>query len=104
MNSSIACLSNCTELTCYFLSGDYKKDINRENKLGMEGKLAEHWGDLLQEYWVLHTKVGDPSEFKKTFGEKIRRFKGHDQQDSNEFIDLFLDILNEDLNSVAKKE
>jgi len=103
MNSSIACLSNCTELTCYFLSGDYKKDINRENKLGMEGKLAEHWGDLLQEYWVLHTKVGDPSEFKKIFGEKIKRFKGYDQQDSNEFIDLFLDLLNEDLNSVSNK-
>ena len=30
MNSSIACLSNCTELTYYFLSGEYKKDINRE--------------------------------------------------------------------------
>ena len=31
MNSSIACLSNCTELTYYFLKGDYKKDINVEN-------------------------------------------------------------------------
>jgi len=104
MNSSIACLSNCIELTCYFLSGDYKKDINKENKLGMEGQLAEHWGDLLQEYWVQHTRVGDPSEFKKIFGEKIKRFKGYEQQDSNEFIDLFLDLLNEDLNSVTKKE
>ena len=30
MNSSIACMSNCTELTYYFLSGDYKKDINEK--------------------------------------------------------------------------
>ena len=102
MNSSIACLSNCTELTCYFLSGDYLKDINRENKLGMGGLLAESWGDLLQEYWVQHTRVGDPSDFKKIFGSKIKRFSGFSQQDSNEFIDLFLDILNEDLKSENK--
>ena len=104
MNSSIACLSNCTELTCYFLSGDYKKDINRENKLGMGGNLAEAWGELLYEYWVKHTRVGDPSEFKKIFGHKIKRFSGYNQQDSNEFIILFLDNLNEDLNLVSKKQ
>ena len=48
MNSSIACISNCTELTYYFLSGAYKKDINKENKLGMEGRLVISWGNLLQ--------------------------------------------------------
>ena len=44
MNSSIACLSNCTELTYYFLKGDYLKDINEENNLGMRGELAKEWG------------------------------------------------------------
>ena len=104
MNSSIACLSNCTELTYYFLSGDYKKDINRENKLGMGGALAESWAELIREYWIGRHHVGDPSDFKRTFGHKIKRFSGYNQQDSNEFIDLFLDYLNEDLNSVTKKE
>ena len=104
MNSSIACLSNCIELTCYFLSKDYIKDINRNNKSGMNGKLAEAWAYLINEYWVLHTRVGDPSEFKKIFGNKIKRFSGFNQQDSNEFIDLFLDNLNEDLNAVTNKK
>ena len=104
MNSSIACLSNCTELTYYFLSGEYKKDINRENKLGMGGALAESWGELLSEYWIGQNHVGDPSDFKRTFGHKIKRFSGYNQQDSNEFIDLFLDNLNEDLNAVTNKE
>ena len=104
MNSSIACLSNCTELTYYFLSGEYKKDINRENKLGMGGALAESWGELLSEYWIGQNHVGDPSDFKRTFGHKIKRFSGYNQQDSNEFIDLFLDNLNEDLNAVTHKE
>jgi len=104
MNSSIACLSNCTELTYYFLSGEYKKDINRENKLGMGGALAESWAELLREYWIGQHHAGDPSDFKKTFGQKIKRFSGYNQQDSNEFIDLFLDNLNEDLNAVTNKQ
>ena len=104
MNSSIACLSNCTELTYYFLSGEYKKVINRENKLGMGGALAESWAELLHDYWVGSQHVGNPSDLKQTFGNKIKRFSGYNQQDSNEFIDLFIENLNEDLNSVTKKE
>ena len=76
MNSSIACISNCTELTYYFLSGDYKKDINKNNKLGLGGNLAKSWGGLLQQYWVSKTRVGNPSEFKRTLGNKVAMFRG----------------------------
>ena len=34
MNSSIACLSNCIELTTYFLSGKYKQNINKKINWG----------------------------------------------------------------------
>ena len=104
MNSSIACISNCTELTYYFLSGDYKKDINTENENGMNGKLAEKWAELLQQYWIKSTKVGNPQEFKYLIGQKVGRFRGYGQQDSNEFMNIFLDYLNEDLNKTTKKE
>ena len=104
MNSSIACLSNCTELTYYFLKGDYKKDINEENTLGMRGDLAKSWGELLHQYWVEGTRVGDPSDFKYTIGRKAVRFRGYGQQDSHEFMSVFLDYLNEDLNRITKKE
>ena len=103
MNSSIACISNCTELTYYFLSGDYIKDINKENKLGMGGKLATSWGALLQQYWVEKTRVGNPAEFKKTLGDKVKMFRGFGQQDSNEFMNFFIDYLNEDLNGTTQK-
>ena len=83
MNSSIACLSNTTELTYYFLKGDYLKDINEENKLGMGGDLARSWGDLIHQYWVEDTSVGNPSSFKHTIGRKAARFRGYGQQDSN---------------------
>ena len=104
MNSSIACLSNCTELTYYFLKGDYLKDINENNNLGMRGRLAEEWGKLMKEYWVEDTRVGDPSDFKYIIGQKCERFRGYGQQDSNEFMSVFLDCLNEDLNATTKKE
>ena len=104
MNSSIACISNCTELTYYFLKGDYLKDINEENDLGMRGEVAREWGKLLEEYWVKNTSVGDPSDFKRTIGRKAVRFRGFGQQDSNEFMSVFLDYLNEDLNKTTKKQ
>ena len=103
MNSSIACLSNCTELTYYFLSGDYKKDINKENHLGMGGALAESWGNLLRQYWVENTRVGNPSDFKRAIGNKVKMFRGFGQQDSNEFMNFVIDYLNEDLNGTTKK-
>ena len=103
MNSSIACISNCTELTYYFLSGDYKKDINKNNKLGLGGNLAKSWGGLLQQYWVSKTRVGNPSEFKRTLGNKVAMFRGFGQQDSNEFMNFFIDYLNEDLNGTTEK-
>ena len=103
MNSSIACISNCVELTYYFLSDDYKKDINKENKLGMGGRLAKSWGALLHQYWVEKTRVGNPAEFKKTLGDKVKMFRGFGQQDSNEFMNFFIDYLNEDLNGTTQK-
>ena len=103
MNSSIACLSNCTELTYYFLKGDYLKDINKENTLGMGGDLARSWEELLHQYWVEETWAGDPSSFKNTICSKAFEFKEDEQQDSHEFICAFLDYLNEDLNRTTKK-
>ena len=104
MNSSIACLSNCTELTTYFLTGKYKSDINKNNKDGLGGKLAIAWNNLLEEYWNSGTRAGNPSEVKSTVARKVRKFGGFSQQDSNEFMTEFLSILNEDLNRTDKKE
>ena len=98
MNSSIACLSNCTELTTYFLTKEYEKDLNKTNPRGLKGRLAEEWYNLLYEYWVENTRAGNPTSFKNTISKKAHIFKGYGQQDSNEFMTYFLDYINEDLN------
>ena len=103
MNSSIACLSNCTELTTYFLTKKYEKSINKKNKLGLGGKLANAWYDLLNEYWNSRESAGNPSNVKKAVAKKVSKFSGFNQQDSNEFMTEFLSILSEDLNKNDKK-
>lgn len=60
-------------------------------------------GALLQQYWVEKTRVGNPAEFKKTLGDKVKMFRGFGQQDSNEFMNFFIDYLNEDLNGTTQK-
>ena len=74
MNSSIACLSNCTELTTYFLTEKYKQSINKSNKLGLGGKLAKAWYNLLTEYWNSKTSTGNPSDVKSCVAKKCRKF------------------------------
>ena len=103
MNSSIACLSNCTELTTYFLTGKYKQNINSKNKWGLGGKLANAWYDLLQVYWNSSSRAGNPSNVKSAVAKIDKKFAGFGQQDSNEFMTEFLSILSEDLNKADKK-
>ncbi|MCQ2820418.1 MAG: hypothetical protein MJ252_24395 [archaeon] len=103
MNSSIQCLSNSTELTAYFLSGEYKQDINKHNKLGLEGKLAESWSDLLNDFWIGDSAVSDARDFKSTMAKRKQQYAGYAQHDSHELITYFLDTMNEDLNKVTKK-
>ena len=98
MNSSIACISNCYELTSYFLTREYEKDINTKNKEGLGGKLAHAWYNLLRQYWMSNNRTGNPSDVKAAVSKKVRKFSGFNQQDSNEFMTEFLSLLNEDLN------
>ena len=75
LNSSIACLSNCYELTYYFLSKKFKKDINKSNKEGTKGNLAIEWYELLKEYWKSKKSKGNPSDIKKIIGNKVKILK-----------------------------
>ena len=104
MNSSIACLSNCTELTAFFLTKEFKKYINSSNKNDLKGKLANAWYKLLKEYWKTDSKRGNPSDIKSLMGKKYKKYDNYEQHDANEFIILFLELLSEDLNEIKNKK
>lgn len=103
MNSGLQCLSNTALLTKYFLMDFYKADINKDNPLGMSGKLAKAYAGLVKDMWEGTDNRTAPWDLKKTLGSKISRFSGFGQQDSAELVNYLLDLLHEDLNRVTKK-
>ena len=103
MNSALQCLSNCYELTKYFLLDLYEDEINEDNKLGSGGEIASIYRELLDDLWNGEKSIINPEYFKKVFSLFVRKFSGYHQQDSNEFLIYLLDRIHEDLNSVSKK-
>ena len=64
MNSALQCLSNTVELSDYFLNDHYIAEINRDNPLGMKGKIAEEYGKLVKELWAGKFSSVAPRDFK----------------------------------------
>ena len=110
MNSGIQCLSNCTELTKYFLLGFHNLDINKTNATGQNGELANAYAETIDALWKGHKQGIEPRELKSQVSRKAEQFGGYGQEDSGELIVFLLDGLHEDLNhakrsdSVAAKE
>lgn len=68
MNASLQCLNATVPLTEYFLSDKHLNDINTNNPLGMQGKMANFYGYLLKKIWAGNSNCVDPSEFKWILG------------------------------------
>ena len=103
LNSILSSLQHAPILTTYFLSGTYLKEINRSNPLGWNGRIAEEYATLLQQYWSNRYTVVAPRAFKQALGEFQPRFSGYQQHDSQELLSFLLDGLHEDLNRVLRK-
>ncbi|XP_006814000.1 ubiquitin carboxyl-terminal hydrolase 8-like [Saccoglossus kowalevskii] len=104
MNSIIQSLANSTPLATYFIEGSYKYHINRENKLGRGGKVAEEFAVVINAIWSGHYRSISPRDFKLTVSKFVPQFAGYEQQDSQEFLLFLLDGLHEDLNRVKHRK
>ncbi|XP_071710361.1 ubiquitin carboxyl-terminal hydrolase 8-like [Rutidosis leptorrhynchoides] len=102
MNSAIQCLAHTPHFVDYFL-GDFRKDLNFENPLGKNGKLALAFGDLIRQLWTPRATSVAPRAFKSRLGGFAPQFSGFNQHDSQEFLAFLLDGLHEDLNRVKTK-
>lgn len=105
MNSSLQCLSNCYELTSFFLQEKYKPmtEATEKNFLGTEGRLVLAYAKLLNEMWNMNSKSCSPDLFKRILGQYAQQFEGYGQHDSHECINTILDLLGEDLYRHGKK-
>ncbi|GJQ08994.1 hypothetical protein GpartN1_g785.t1 [Galdieria partita] len=103
MNAALQCLSNAAKLTEYFLSENYKSDINKQNPLGMNGVLAEEYFRLLSHIWSGNESSFAPRQLKFQIALHAPQFTGYQQQDSQELMAFLLDGLHEDLNRIRNK-
>ncbi|KAI1096322.1 ubiquitin carboxyl-terminal hydrolase-like protein [Rostrohypoxylon terebratum] len=104
MNAALQCVRAVEELTKYFLSGEWEKELNKDNVLSHNGEVAASYAYLLKEiYKDSPPGYVSPRQFKNTIGRYAVGFSGYGQQDSQEFLGFLLDGLQEDLSRVKKK-
>jgi len=70
MNSGLQCLSNCFELTSFFLQEKYRPMVEAEEKnfLGTEGRLVLAYAKLINEMWNMNSNSCSPDIFKRILG------------------------------------
>ena len=98
MNTAIHCISNSIPLTYYFLTKKYIKDLNEEKK---QSKIVKEWYRLLEGIWSSNCTIA-PSSFHRSVKELAEEtgrndFNGYSQNDTQEFIEFFIDSLHEGL-------
>jgi ubiquitin carboxyl-terminal hydrolase 4/11/15 len=91
-------------LTLPFAAGVYKTELNPDNPLGMNGQVAEAFGQLIQRMWSRNNSGAvAPREFKQALSKFAPSFSGYGQQDSQELLAFLLDGIHEDLNRIMTK-
>lgn len=103
LNAAVQCLSAVLPFSRYFLSGAYRADINEQNCMGTQGRLANAYAKTLKALWASDEPAFAPRELKWAVGEVREEFLGFAQQDTQELLAFLLDGLHEDLNRVRKK-
>ncbi|KAK9463663.1 uncharacterized protein V1516DRAFT_668393 [Lipomyces oligophaga] len=105
MNSALQCLTHVEELTKYFLLDAYKDELNPSNPLGMDGKVAISYGQLIHTLFGSESTLASfsPRDIKSVIGRYGPMFSGYGQHDSQEFLAFLLDGLHEDLNRILSK-
>lgn len=103
MNSALQCMGQTHELAKYFCFRMHEAEINHTNVLGSKGRVAEAYGELMQDMWIGKKRKTAPFNIKKSIGAVVAQFRGYNQQDSHEFLHYLIDTLNEDLNRVKEK-
>ena len=107
MNSAVQVLVHTRELVRYFVSGNWRRDLNDTNPIGMKGELARAFADLVIDVWVDRPRDSnvrqDVVALKDVIGRFAPQFSGYHQQDSHELMTFMLDGVHEDLNRCRVK-
>ena len=103
MNSIIQCVNHIEPLTKFFLTGEFSKQINRNNPLGSGGMVSTAYAQLLSDIWGGDYSVLAPRLLKRAVASFSPQFNNVFQHDSHEFCSVMLDAIHEDCNRVESK-
>ncbi|XP_069767473.1 ubiquitin carboxyl-terminal hydrolase 50-like isoform X2 [Narcine bancroftii] len=92
LNCVLQCLSNCTPLVDYFITGAYAQDVGRG-----QGELCHAFAALLTDMWLGDYVYVFPDEVKRVLGKMHTSFSDGTQQDAQELLLFFLNVLHNDL-------
>lgn len=93
LNTAIQCLSSVKLLSAYFISDQYKEDLNLDKN---EEKFVEEYARLIKVVWRDNCSIR-PLLFKKTLGEFYDPYIGFRQNDSAEAYCKIIELLHEGL-------
>ncbi|RZK73125.1 MAG: hypothetical protein EOO92_18995, partial [Pedobacter sp.] len=97
----LQCLSNVPPLTEYFVSGAFKRDLNRTGGK-CRGNLATEYAALLSKMWRATSGAAHPGRVKSVIGAAESRFMGCEQQDAQEFLQIVTERLGDEYHAGKK--
>ena len=105
MNSILQILNQVDIFHDFFVSGAWGDDLNESNPLGSGGLVAKAYASFLSDLWAGKYSLLALRTFtlRKSIGAFAPQFKNLDQHDSQEFCNLLMDGIHEDLNRVVDK-
>lgn len=94
MNAALQCLSHTIELRDYFLCKRYLNDICKETC-----EITYAFALLIRRLWLEKTAYLSPDFMKVLFQKHsaLAMYSKNEQHDSQEFLHIFIDLLNEEL-------
>ncbi|CBZ29687.1 cysteine peptidase, Clan CA, family C19,putative [Leishmania mexicana MHOM/GT/2001/U1103] len=95
MNSALQCLSNLTSFRTKLLT----LPVSHFSQAVITPLLIR----LLTTMWSGQHSFAETRELKEQIGMRVKRFSGYQQQDANEFIEVLLDHLSEEINLLSER-
>ncbi|XP_062922381.1 putative ubiquitin carboxyl-terminal hydrolase 50 isoform X2 [Mobula hypostoma] len=92
LNCALQCLKHSEPLAEYFLSGAYSRHLNRGR-----GEISNAFSALLMDMWLGDYMYVFPDEVKRVLGKAHPSFSDGSQQDAQELLLFFLNVLHADL-------
>lgn len=109
INAILQCLNHTDSLAEYFVTDQYRADLNRRSvlnsrKFGTKGEVTEQLAQLLKALWSSQYQPDMTFKFKSVVEKYGAQYRGAVQHDAQEFLLWLLDKVHEDLNTATKKK